>query len=298
MRGATPEGITIRKQQPADLPAIQTLIETAWHAVELAGRSQRDIDRWIEGLPDQAEATLVAVEGSDVVGAIWLDWSTLIVARPRRRRGIGRALIEAALAEEPDLEMSLPHNNPGAESFLRAVGFRFDHFLRQMRLDPAASPAAPEIPIGFLLRSYDDAFFDQYFQLVNQTFADHPTPVQVPESRMRAVHGRPDFDPSLIALIATADDQPKLVAFTFLRTPAVENGLLSGSIGMVGVDRDYRRLGLGRQLLRWGIQRLRQAGCEAITLEVVDTNQRALPLSEQEGFVPDEAWPYWSAAQH
>ncbi len=294
---AAPDPFTIRKQQPADLPALQTLIETAWHAGELAGRSQRDIDRWIERLPDLADATLVAVEGDAVVGAIWMDWSVLIVARPRRRRGIGRALIEAALAEEPDLEISLPHNNPGAEAFLSAVGFRFDHYLRQMRLDPAASPAAPEIPIGFVLKSYDDALFDQYFQLVNQAFADHPTPVQVPESRMRAVHSRPDFDPSLIALIATADDQPKLVAFTFLRTPAVENGVLSSSIGMIGVDRAYRRVGLGRQLLRWGIQRLRQAGCEAITLEVVDTNERALPLYEQEGFIPGEAWPYWTSAQ-
>jgi ribosomal protein S18 acetylase RimI-like enzyme len=113
---------------------------------------------------------------------------------------------------------------------------------------------------------------------------------------MRAVHARSEFDPTLISLVAKSSNPGDLVAFTFLRSPVIEDGILTGSIGMIGVDRDHRRLGLGRQLLRWGIQRLREAGCERITLEVVDTNERALPLYEQEGFTPVQSWPYWAPA--
>ena len=112
---------------------------------------------------------------------------------------------------------------------------------------------------------------------------------------MRSVHNRPDFDPSFLAVIARADDPTRLVAFTYVHTPVVENGVLTGPIGMIGVDPDYRRLGLGRQLLRWDIQRLREAGCAEITLEVVDTNDRALPLYAQEGFLPSQAWAYWTS---
>jgi mycothiol synthase len=297
MRSApAPDGITIRTQQPDDLPAMQALIEGAWLAGELAGRSQRDIDRWVQTLPLDPDSAYIAVVDGEIAGFLSVIWSSVIVSPGWRRRGIGRALVATALSAHPDLEMSLPHDNPGAEAFLRATGFRFDHLLRQLQLDPAAASSPPELPDGFVFRPYADDLFDPYFVLVNQAFADHPTPVQVSASRMRAVHARSEFDPTLISLVAKSSNPGDLVAFTFLRSPVIEDGILTGSIGMIGVDRDHRRLGLGRQLLRWGIQRLREAGCERITLEVVDTNERALPLYEQEGFTPVQSWPYWAPA--
>jgi mycothiol synthase len=189
--------------------------------------------------------------------------------------------------------MSLPHGNPAAEAFLRAVDFQFHYNLQQMRLDPGMETLPPSLPDGFVLRTFKEDDFDRYFALLNQSFADHPTPIEVPEERMREVHSRPDFDPSLIALVERVAEPGEFAAFILLRTPAVENGVLSGSIGMIGVDPAYRRLGLGRQMMRWAIQRLREMGCQEITLEVVEMNDRALPLYEQEGFRHVQDWPYW-----
>jgi N-acetylglutamate synthase-like GNAT family acetyltransferase len=77
---AIPDGITIRKQEPPDLPAIQALIETAWQSGELAGRSRRDIERWIERLPQGNGATWVALAGETLAGMESDTWCSVIVA--------------------------------------------------------------------------------------------------------------------------------------------------------------------------------------------------------------------------
>jgi ribosomal protein S18 acetylase RimI-like enzyme len=108
------------------------------------------------------------------------------------------------------------------------------------------------------------------------------------------VHERPDFDPTLILLILPVERPGEPIGFTFVRLRSDNAGSVKGGIGMIGVDREYRKRGFGRLLLRWGIWRLQQAGCTTIDLEVVDSNDRALPLYESEGFSLMRAWPYWA----
>ena len=52
----------------------------------------------------------------------------------------------------------------------------------------------------------------------------------------------------------------------------------------IGVRPEAQGRGYGRQLLRWGIGHLRDAGATTVTLSVNGRNPRALGLYETEGF--------------
>ncbi|MDP9359139.1 MAG: GNAT family N-acetyltransferase [Chloroflexota bacterium] len=51
---------------------------------------------------------------------------------------------------------------------------------------------------------------------------------------------------------------------------------------------------MGRELLRWGVERVRGQGAAAVELSVEARNERALGLYERTGFERVEEWPRWS----
>ena len=50
------------------------------------------------------------------------------------------------------------------------------------------------------------------------------------------------------------------------------------------IDRDFRQMGLGLQLLNWSIERAREAKSKIIFLEVRPSNTRAVQIYERRGF--------------
>lgn len=289
--------ISIRAFEPEDQPRLEAIIRAAFAAGEISGWESHDVDHMVRGAGSTPGSTHLAVRNDAVVGFLAVDYSMIVVAPEARRQGIGSALVRTALTSHPQLELAPPVGSAIAEPFLRSVDFAPHHHLWQLTRVDGPTVDEPAAPVGYSLRTFRDEDFPVYHALLNRTFSDHPTPIQVSEERMRSVHTRADFDPTLILLL-TPDAHPDVpVAFTFVRIRPDDRGDIKGGIGMIGVDRDYRKRGFGRLLLRWGIWRLHQAGCTTIDLEVVDTNNRALPLYESEGFKPVQAWPYWAAAQ-
>jgi mycothiol synthase len=67
-----------------------------------------------------------------------------------------------------------------------------------------------------------------------------------------------------------------------------------GEIWTLGVRTGEQGRGLGRQLLRWGVQHLRAQGVGTVSLAVNGTNARALRLYESEGFVRSTTRDRWS----
>lgn len=98
-----------------------------------------------------------------------------------------------------------------------------------------------------------------FVELVNGTFADHPTPVSWTEAVVRAAHEAPGFDPADILLVAPADDPDHPVAFGRTRL-YLEEEPPSGEVKLIGVLPPWRGRGLGRAILRWGCAACRDAG--------------------------------------
>lgn len=71
----------------------------------------------------------------------------------------------------------------------------------------------------------------------------------------------------------------------------LDNQEIIGSVACYGneiddlmVNKKYQRKGYGKQLLLWGMQRIRQINDEPITLHVAEWNKDALSLYKKLGF--------------
>lgn len=65
--------------------------------------------------------------------------------------------------------------------------------------------------------------------------------------------------------------------------------MLTGYIGMLAVEKDYRRSGIGTALVHHAIHRMKQMGCQSIRLETEVVNKGAMRLYEDRfGFIREE----------
>jgi mycothiol synthase len=293
-----PSSPTIRTFQPTDTEPLAALLRNSLAAGEQAGNTFSDFEGLIEAFPI-ARNFLVAELDSAPVGLICSDYHLVVVHPEARRQGVGRALVEAseaALESTPDGPLILfpPHGSAGAIAFLQALDFHYDHSFWRLRLDPNQSEPLPALPAGIVLTGYSPDDVLPYIDLINETFADHPTPVRVTLEQIEHIHGKPDFDPAAIAILRSTP--AGMIGFC---TTGVDRGVDPpvGSVRLVGVRRDWRGGGLGRFLLLWGIERLRSIGIDTIELSVEGENENALRLYRSVGFDPVEEWPQWQRKQ-
>ena len=68
-----------------------------------------------------------------------------------------------------------------------------------------------------------------------------------------------------------------------------EDIIYSGYIGMLAVQKEHRRFGLGTALIHRAIYRMKELGCESIKLETEASNTKAMSLYENKfGFIREE----------
>lgn len=263
-------------------------------AGEESGHTTSDFEGLIGAFPI-ARNFLVADLGGRPVGVICSDYRLVIVEPDARRQGIGAALVEAmeaALESTPDGPLILfpPHGNEGAIAFLEALGFAYDHSFWRFGLDPDRAIPLPSLPADITLSGYTGDDILPYIDLINTSFADHPTPLRVTLEQIEHVHGKDNFDPAAIAILR--DPADTMIGFCTTGIDR-ETDPPTGHINLVGVLRDYRGRGLGRWLLLWGIERLRSKGITTIELSVDAENENAVGLYRSVGFNPVEEWPQW-----
>ncbi len=290
-----PSNPTIRTFRPADADPLAALLRAALANGEQNGHTSADFEGLIGAFPIVRNLLVAEVAGAPV-GLISPDHHLVQVDPAARCRGTGRALVETAEAAvhasgDGPLILFPPHGNTGAVAFLDALGYDYDHSLWRFLRASVDDDPLPALPEGLFVRNYDGSMLAAYVDLINSSFADHPTPLRVTIEQIQHVHGSPAFDPASIAIIG--DTNGHLVGFCTTGTGR-ESDPPSGEIRLVGVRRDDRRLGLGRWLLRWGIARLRSTGSVSIELLVEGQNERALGLYRSVGFEPVEEWPQWT----
>jgi mycothiol synthase len=294
-----PDGV--RACRPEDADDILRGLLAAHDRGELEGVSRHWLEESADRLRHEPELAAVAIDGGRVAGWVVPHHDEVTVDLPFRRRGHGRRLVEAGRAirraeGRAELRLWVPRR-PGPEAFARAVGLAYHSSLWKLRLDPAAPQAPPAFPDDLVVRWIEPGTDDEPFtELVNTTFLDHPSPLEVDLATIRRVHGARGFDPSTILLVADRADPERPLGFCRVGIAPDDDGRIVGEVKLVGVRGEARGRGLGRQLVRWGIAACRERGVADVTLSVEGENANALRLYESLGFRQDVEWPHWAIA--
>ena len=283
-------GVAVRVLTAADADGFGQALTAGREHAEFRGSS--DADGMFMPRAFEIDPTLFggAFSGERLIGLISPEFKFALVARPSRRRGIGRRLVELGEVMErargrPNLLMGRLPDDEAAGAFLVATGFAFHSTLWDLALDPLARVPVPVWPAAFEARSFEvSRDVDRWVALFNAAFADHATPLQLDASFIAAGLDDPTIDDA-DTLVVEDRGTGDLVGFCATAPNRVEGRVAEhGEIWTIGVRPDWQGRGLGRELLRWGVARLRSLGVRDIELSVNGRNERALHLYEDEGF--------------
>ena len=291
----------VRGFQPGDEAAVRAVQAASLATDAIPGFLESDIERAMIRIVADPGGTVVAVEDGAVVGYCTPHHDDLTVHPAARRRGHGRRLVPAAAAVarergQEELQLYVPSHLEGSVAFAKALGFRYRSSLWQFQLAADRAVPAPAFPPDVVVRPWDDARdrdFDAWAAFMLAAFEGHPTTMTWTPAVIRAVHDAPGFDPSSILLVAEAADPTRLVAFARIEMHDDPEAGRTGDVGLIGVLPAWRRRGLGRELLRWGVTTLRARGAGPIELSVEAANDRATALYRAHGFEPAIEWPHW-----
>ena len=181
----------------------------------------------------------------------------LVVHPDERRRGIGRQLLDAALAgvsgevrvcESPPnyLIPGVDERDADTATFLRAMGFEAFETTRNLRVDLTRLPVSGPVAPGYRIeraRAVDSAAVEQLLGAHWPSWQD-----EVASSLSR--------EPP--ALFLAWDDQDRVAAFS----AHDGNNRGTGWFGPMGTDPGHRGRGLGRALLLRSLEDFRRAGMD------------------------------------
>lgn len=249
---------------------------------------------------DVADEHLVATNDSGkIVGYLHLDQTDAVagsvvevVVHPEfRRQGIGRALVEAAIAKSNDPKMRLWAHGElmSAYSLAEKLGFAKTRELWQMRRSLFAPlPKANDIS-NVTVRPFRVGVDEQAWLELNATvFADHPEQGRMSEQDLAVRMSEQWFDPAGF-LIATQEQSGSevMVGYHWTKVHGGAGGHGHSEIGeiyVLGISPALRGSGLGKLLSVRGLEHLRSQGLPAAMLYVDADNKAAISLYESLGF--------------
>ena len=235
---------------------------------------------------------LVALDGDAVVGFLDLAPATdddpamaeLVVHPHARRRGIGSAMVRAALAEGGEGTRIWAHGDlEAARATARAVGLEAARELLQMRRPLTDLPPA-RIPSGVRIDTYRGADDDaDLLRVNNAAFAWHPeqggwTDADIAERRAEAW-----FDPGGL-FMAFDEKTGQLLGFHWTKVHSDD----LGEVYVVGVDPAAQGRGVGATLTLIGLHhladRLSGSSQPTVMLYVEADNSAAVNTYRRLGF--------------
>lgn len=248
---------------------------------------------------DDADEHLVATSDSGkIIGYLHLDQTDavagsvveVVVHPENRRQGVGRALVEAAIAKSDDPRMRLWAHGELTSAYTLAaklVLLRLENFGRCVVRFCAASKASDAT--GITVRPFQVGIDEQSWLDLNATvFADHPEQGRMSAQDLAVRMSEQWFDPAGF-LIATQEQSGSDVMVGYHWTK-VHGGAGShghseiGEIYVLGISPELRGTGLAKLLSIRGLEHLRSKGLPAAMLYVDADNKAAISLYESLGF--------------
>ncbi|GAA4383025.1 mycothiol synthase [Tsukamurella soli] len=287
--------------------------ERAVQVAELAAAAER-----VDGVAPLSEQFRIALDGAGphVFAGDGAGYAGIVTAPgggpaaveafvdpPARGRGIGRALVVAALDVAGEGATVWAHGDlPAARAVAAELGLRTVRELLQLRrplggIRPARSapgagsdlPAAPRVPDGVTVRTYAGPSDDAALLAVNNAaFAWHPEQGGWGQEQIDERTGSDWFDPTGLFL-AFADPvgsaEPTLLGFHWTKVhPATEEEPALGEVYIVAVAPEGQGRGLGRLLTARGLDYLAARGLAEVELYVEGDNHAALHTYRRLGF--------------
>ncbi len=327
-RPATPE--VLGRLAPADVVEVHALVERATATDGTAPLSEhvllhlpRGGDAEVRNLLVRDGGRVLAYAHLDVTDAVEGSSAELVVDPSARGRGLGRALVEAVLAQTPDgrLRLWAHGDRPEAAALAASLGFRRSRVLLQMRR-PLTTPLPDvRLPAGVRLRTFRPGEDEQaWTELNNRAFAAHPDQGGWAVDEVRLREQEPWFDPDgffLAERSANGEGQPRLVGFHWTKVhgghgadephehPHATADHVHvhvhgdehahdddehhdhppiGEVYIVGVDPSEQGRGLGPALTVTGLRSLQQRGLSDVLLYVDESNPVAVRTYERLGF--------------
>ena len=313
-RPAAPE--VLGRLDPPDVRAVHALVDSATAADGTAPLSEHVLLHLPRGGDTEVRNLLVrADDGSalayahlDVTDAVEGSSAELVVHPSARGRGLGRALVEALLAETPDGRLRLwAHGDSAAAAALSAsLGFDRTRVLHQMRRPLTTPLPEPVLPDGVRLRTFRPGQDEQaWTEINNRAFADHPDQGGWAVDEVRLREREPWFDPEGFFLAErTVDGRPRLVGFHWTKVHGGHGADEPhehadgggdhehehhdhppiGEVYIVGVDPSEQGRGLGPALTLVGLRSLQERGLGEVLLYVDDSNAAAVRTYTRLGF--------------
>ena len=223
-----------------------------------------------------------------------------VVHPAHRRRGLGRALWQAAEARARQRQAALPGGLPvyldnvcrsvlaANLALVQAQGLAPVRRFRHMRCDLRAPLPDVPVPEGFTLRAWQPADDAALLEAHNDAFHDHWGDEPVSPEQWQHYRAVPHFRPEQWLLAWTAGTSPILAGFTLgWISPDHEArvGRREALIDEVGVRSAFQRRGLASALIARSLRALRAAGLDGVVLVVDTDNAHAAPqLYQRLGF--------------
>ncbi len=206
-----------------------------------------------------------------------------------RKKGVATELILRAIqhAREADsqvVQVYIPKINLPARNLASRLDFKYIRHFYGLKLDPQKIRLPDVEPSAYVIRSLeaDEAAKLTYIQ--NRAFADswgfNPnTPGEI-AYRINLSSCSPEN-----IMMAYLNHQP--IGYCWTRIMMEENpeaDEMKGEIHMLGVDPDFRKRGIGRNVLLAGLSHLKSKGVSIVELTADGEEQVALGLYESVGF--------------
>lgn len=237
-----------------------------------------------DGVTPLDEATLLALrhdpgrvrrwERDDAFALLVGDELSLVVRPSSRGQGLGRALLDAVLAEaERDVIRAWSHaDHPGAARLAASHGFDRVRELWVMRR-PATAPLPDVVaPDGVAIRGYRPGDDQELLRVNAAAFADHPEQGAMDATNLAERMAEPWFDPD--GLLVAEDRGGGLLGFHWTKQHSPD----LGEVYVVAIAPEAQGRGLGKVLTLAGLHHLVGRGVAEVLLYVESDNRPAIAV--------------------
>ncbi len=307
----------------ADIPDMVRIQNAEWEADGLAYRETADEYVAMAAHPsaqfDASRDTTIAEVDGRMVGHARRDWvdtnDGLREYRGRgavdpawRRRGIGRALLEAG--ERQARAMSAAHDvdrprvlgtfaedrNAGANALVRRLGYeqaRWFFDMQRPRLDLELPDIAP-LPPGITVRPVEAEHLRAIWQADTEAFHDHWGGHDESDAAFERMKADPNFDSTLWVVAWDDDEVVSACQNTIYAHENEATGRRVGWLDTVFTRRAWRKRGIAGALIARSLHVLAERGMDAALLGVDAENPSgALHLYESYGFAVADRASAW-----